>query len=106
MYRRGSWFAGVLVFSLVPLAIAGVKIQPSASPRPALRMSTLPGQMFRDLQDLSLEKSLSHTAHWKHTESHGGEGITAMSVAPTTLDAKLISIEPVRAGQSAQRRAA
>ncbi len=33
MHRQGSWFAGFLVFSILPLAIAGVRIQAHASPR-------------------------------------------------------------------------
>jgi len=86
MQRQGSWFAGLLVFSMLPLAIAGVRIQPHASPRPASRTSALQSQMFQDLQNLSQEMSIDHTVHWKHTEPHGGEVITAMSVAPTNFD--------------------
>jgi len=134
MHRQGSWFAGFLVFTMLPLAIAGVRIQPHASPRPALRMFTLQSQMFQDLQNLAQEMSIDHTVHWKHSEPHGGEVITAMSVAPTnfdgcsvvwsqtqegtrpgelfyvethrfevplaTMDAKQITVAPVRAGQS------
>ena len=86
MHRLGSWFAGFLVFSMLPLAIAGVRIQPHTSPPPALRMSTLQSRMFQDLQNLSQEMSIDHTVHWKHSEPHGGEVITAMSVAPTNFD--------------------
>jgi hypothetical protein len=131
MHRQQSWFAGVLVLSMVPLAVAGVRIQPHVSARPALRMSTLQSQMFQDLQNLSQEMSVDHTVHWKH-----GEVTTAMSVAPTnfdgcsvvwsqtqegtrpgelfyvethrfevplaSMDAKQITVEPVGAGQSAR----
>jgi len=134
MHRQGSWFAGFLVFTMLPLAIAGVRIQPHASPRPALPLFTLQSQMFQDLQNLAQEMSIDHTVHWKHSEPHGGEVITAMSVAPTnfdgcsvvwsqtqegtrpgelfyvethrfevplaTMDAKQITVAPVRAGQS------
>jgi len=86
MHRQGSWFSGLLVFSMVPLAIAGVMIQPPASGRPALRISTLQSQMFQDLQNLSQEMSIDHTVHWKHREPRGGEVITSMSVAPTNFD--------------------
>ena len=86
MQRQGSWFAGLLVFAMLPLAIAGVRIQPHASPRPALRMSALQSQMFQDLQNLSQEMSVDHTVHWKHTEPHGNEVITSMSVAATNFD--------------------
>src|SRR5271156_4538479 len=86
MHRQGSWFAGLLVFSMLPLVIAGVTIQPHASPRPALWMSILQSQMFQDLQNLSQEMSIDHTVHWKHSEPRGGEVITAMSVAPTNFD--------------------
>jgi hypothetical protein len=131
MHRQASWFAGFLVFSMVPLAIAGVRIQLHATARPTLRMSTLQSQMFQDLQNLSQEMSVDHTVHWKH-----GEVTTAMSVAPTnfdgcsvvwsqtqegtrpgelfyvethrfevplaSMDAKQITVEPVSAGQSAR----
>lgn len=131
MHRQRSWFAGVLVLSMVPLAVAGVRIQPHVSARPALRMSTLQSLMFQDLQNLSQEMSVDHTVHWKH-----GEVTTAMSVAPTnfdgcsvvwsqtqegtrpgelfyvethrfevplaSMDAKQITVEPVGAGQSAR----
>jgi hypothetical protein len=86
MYRRGSWFAGLLVVSMVPLAIAGVAIQPHASRRPVLRIPPLQSQMFQDLQNLAQEMSVDHTVHWKHTEPRGGEVITSMSVAPTNFD--------------------
>jgi hypothetical protein len=86
MHRQRSWFAGILVFSMVPLAIAGVRIQLRASPRPTLRISILQSQMFQDLQNLSQEMSVDHTVHWKHSEPHGGEVITSMSVAPTNFD--------------------
>src|ERR1700733_4696473 len=76
MHRQGIWFSGLLVFSMVPLAIAGVGIQPRASARPALRISTLQSQMFQDLQNLEHEMSVDHTVHWKHSEPHGGEVIT------------------------------
>jgi hypothetical protein len=136
MHKQGSWFTGFLVFSMLSLAIAGVRIQSHASPRPALRMSTLQSQMFQALQNLSQEMSIDHTVHWKHIDPHGGEVITAMSVAPTnfdgcsvvwsqtqegtrpgelfyvethrfevplaTMDAKQITVEPLRAGQSAR----
>jgi hypothetical protein len=136
MHRQGSWLPGLLVFSMLPLVIAGVMIQAHASPRHALRMSTFQSQMFQDLQNLSQEMSIDHTVHWKHSEPHGGEVITAMSVAPTnfdgcsvvwsqtqegtrpgelfyvethrfevplaTMDAKQVTVEPVRAGQSAR----
>jgi hypothetical protein len=86
MHRQRSWFAGILVFSMVPLAIAGARIQLRASPRPTSRISTLQSQMFQDLQNLSQEMSVDHTVHWKHSEPHGGEVITSMSVAPTNFD--------------------
>ena len=86
MHRQRSWFAGILVFSMVPLAIAGVRIQLRTSPRPTLGISTLQSQMFQDLQNLSQEMSVDHTVHWKHSEPHGGEVITSMSVAPTNFD--------------------
>ena len=86
MQRQGSWFAGLLVFSMLPLAIAGVRIQPHASPRPASRTSALQSQMFQDLQNLAQEMSIDHTVHWKHAEPHGGEVITSMSVAATNFD--------------------
>ena len=86
MHRQVNWFAGVLAFSMLLLAIAVVRIQAHASPRPALRMSTLQSQMFQDLQNLSQTMSVDHTVHWKHSEPHGGEVITSMSVAPTNFD--------------------
>src|SRR5580704_10382114 len=86
MHRQGIWFSGLLVFSMVPLAIAGVRIQPRAPARPALGISTLQSQMFQDLQNLEHEMSVDHTVHWKHSEPHGGEVITSMSVAPTNFD--------------------
>jgi hypothetical protein len=86
MHRPGSWFSGLLVSSMVPLAIAGVRIQPRASAWPALGMSTLQSQMFQDLQNLEHEMSVDHTVHWKHSEPHGGEVITSISVAPTNFD--------------------
>jgi hypothetical protein len=86
MHRQGIWFSGLLVFSMVPLAIAGVGIQPRASARPSLRISTLQSQMFQDLQNLEHEMSVDHTVHWKHSEPHHGEVITSMSVAPTNFD--------------------
>jgi len=86
MHRQGSWVSVILVFSTVPLAIAGVRIQPRASARPTLRMSTIQSQMFQDLQNLEHEMSVDHTVHWKHREAHGGEVITSMSVAATNFD--------------------
>jgi hypothetical protein len=86
MDRQGSWFSGLLVFSIVPLAIAGARIHPRASAQPVSRTSTLQSQMFQDLQNLEHEMSVDHTVHWKHNEPHGGEVITSMSVAPTNFD--------------------
>jgi hypothetical protein len=86
MHRQGSWIAALLVFSTLSLVIAGVMIQAHASPRLALRMSTQQSRMFQDLQNLAQEMSVDHSVHWKHTEPHGGEVITAMSVAPTNFD--------------------
>ncbi len=129
MHRQASWCGAFLVFSMLALAMAGVRIQAHALPGPALRMSGLQSQMFQDLQNLSQEMSVDHTVHWKH-----GEVTTAMSVAPTnfdgcsvvwsqtqegtrpgelfyvethrfevplaSMDAKQITVEPVGAGQS------
>jgi hypothetical protein len=86
MHRQGGWFTGFLVFTMLPLAIAGVRIQAHASPRLASRMSTPQSQMFQYLQNLSQEMSIDHTVHWKHSEPHGGEVITSMSLAPTNFD--------------------
>ncbi len=86
MHKQRSFYASLLVFSILSLAIAGVMIQSHASPRPSLRTSILQSQMFQDLQNLSQEMSVDHTEHWKHTEPRGGEVITSMSVAPTNFD--------------------
>jgi len=131
MHKQRSFYASLLVFSMLPLVIAGVMIQSHASPRPSLRMSALQSQMFQALQNLSQEMSIDHTVRWKH-----GEVTTSMSLAPTnfdgcsvvwsqtqegtrprelfyvethrfevplaSMDAKQITIEPVGAGQSAR----
>jgi hypothetical protein len=86
MLKQRSFYADLLVFAMLPLVIAGVMIQSHASPRPALRMSPLQSQMFQDLQNLSQEMDVDHTVHWKHSEPHGGEVITSMSLAPTNFD--------------------
>ena len=86
MHKQRSFYASLLVFSMLPLVIAGVMIQSHASPRPSLRMSALQSQMFQALQNLSQEMSVDRTVHWKHSEPRGGEVITSMSVAPTNFD--------------------
>ncbi len=86
MHQQRSFYTGLLVFSMLSLVIAGDMIQSHASSRLASRMSTQQSQMFQDLQNLSQEMAVDHTVHWRHSEPHGGEVITSMSVAPTNFD--------------------
>lgn len=86
MQQQKSFYAGLLVFSMLPLVIAGAKIRSHASMRSALLMSTLQSQMFQDLQNLSQQMSVDHTVHWKHTEPGEGDVATSMSVAATNFD--------------------
>jgi hypothetical protein len=68
------------------LGISGAEIQLRAAPRTVSRSAVLQSQMFQNLQNLAQQLSVDHTVHWKHSEPHGGEVITAMSVAPTNFD--------------------
>jgi hypothetical protein len=86
MQVKGSWFAGLLVLLTLWLGIGGVEIQLRAAPGTVLRSSALQSQMFQNLQNLAQQMSVDHTVHWKHSEPHGGEVITSMSVAPTNFD--------------------
>jgi hypothetical protein len=86
MQKQRSFRASLLVFSMLPLVIAGVTIRLHASPRPPSRTSTLQGQMFQDLQNLSQQMSVDHTVHWKHSAPGDGEVTTSMSVAATNFD--------------------
>jgi hypothetical protein len=86
MRKQRSFYAGLPAFSMLLLVIDGFMIQSQASPRLAFGMSTIQTQMFQDLQNLSQEMAVDHTVHWKHSEPHGGEVITSMSVAPTNFD--------------------
>jgi hypothetical protein len=86
MQKQRIFRTRLLVFSMLPLVIAGVTIRPHASPRPVFRMSTLQDQMFQDLQNLSKQMSVDHTVHWKHTASGDGEVTTSMSVSATNFD--------------------
>jgi hypothetical protein len=86
MHTKRPWFAGLLVILTLWVGINSAEIQLRAAPGISSRSSALQSQMFQDLQNLSQEMSIDHTVHWKHTGSHGGEVITAMSLAPTNFD--------------------
>jgi hypothetical protein len=76
----------LLVLLMLWLGISGAEIQLRAAPRTVSRSAVLQSQMFQNLQNLAQQLSVDHTVHWKHSEPHGGEVITAMSVAPTNFD--------------------
>jgi hypothetical protein len=86
MHAKGSWFAGLLVLLMLWLGISSVEIQLRAAPGTVSRSSALQSQMFQNLQNLAQQMDVDHTVHWKHSEPHGGEVITSMSVAPTNFD--------------------
>jgi hypothetical protein len=86
MHKKWSGFAGLLVLLILWLGISGAEIRLRAAPRTVSRSSALQSQMFQNLQNLAQQLSVDHTVHWKHSEPHGGEVITAMSVAPTNFD--------------------
>jgi hypothetical protein len=86
MHKKWSGFAGLLVLLMLWLGISGAEIQLRAAPRTVSRSAVLQSQMFQNLQNLAQQLSVDHTVHWKHSEPHGGEVITAMSVAPTNFD--------------------
>ena len=86
MQKTASWFAGVLILLILSLGIRGIEIRAGAARGTVPGLSALQSQMFQNLQNLEQQMSVDHTVHWKHSEPHGGEVITAMSVAPTNFD--------------------
>jgi hypothetical protein len=86
MRKKGGWFAHLLALLTLWLGISSVEIQLRAAPGTLSRLPALQSQMFQNLQNLAQQMSVDHTVHWKHSEPHGGEVITSMSVAPTNFD--------------------
>jgi hypothetical protein len=84
--KVGSWLADLLALLMLWLGISSVEIQLHAAPGTVSRLPALQSQMFQNLQNLVQQMSVDHTVHWKHSEPHGGEVITSMSVAPTNFD--------------------
>ena len=86
MRKKGGCFAGLLALLTLWLGISSAEIQLRAAPGTVSRLPALQSQMFQNLQNLAQQMSVDHTVHWKHSEPHGGEVITSMSVAPTNFD--------------------